>query len=162
MGLLDDAIRDHLELKRLSGADPRVIDREEREALDPVLGDEEADRQADVSIDGPGLTPEAEGEIMTAETRQEGGLINPHAPSHRTDASNTGQETAELDMRTVLHEHEAAPPTEASPDDPGIDAAAMTPLSDHDEDSLDWEIRAEPSGGSPADLGQHVPYTQRP
>jgi hypothetical protein len=36
MGLLDDAIRDHLDLKRRRGADPAEIDRAEREALGPV------------------------------------------------------------------------------------------------------------------------------
>ena len=34
MGLLDDAIRDHLELKRRRGADPAEVAREQREALD--------------------------------------------------------------------------------------------------------------------------------
>src|SRR5919106_1316854 len=33
MGLLDDAIREHLELKRSRGADPNEVEREEREAL---------------------------------------------------------------------------------------------------------------------------------
>jgi len=36
MGLLDDAIRDHLDLKRRRGADPTEIAREESEALGPV------------------------------------------------------------------------------------------------------------------------------
>jgi hypothetical protein len=36
MGLLDDAIREHLELKRRRGADPEEIARQEREALGPV------------------------------------------------------------------------------------------------------------------------------
>jgi hypothetical protein len=36
MGLLDDAIREHLELKRRRGADPDEIERLEREALGPV------------------------------------------------------------------------------------------------------------------------------
>src|SRR4029077_14485749 len=36
MGDLDEAIRDHLELKRRSGADPTEIERLEREALGPV------------------------------------------------------------------------------------------------------------------------------
>jgi hypothetical protein len=36
MGILDDAIRDHLELKRRRGADPADIERMEREALGPV------------------------------------------------------------------------------------------------------------------------------
>jgi hypothetical protein len=33
MGLLDDAIREHLELKRRHGADPGEVERQEREAL---------------------------------------------------------------------------------------------------------------------------------
>jgi hypothetical protein len=33
MGLLDDAIREHLELKRRHGADPDEVSRQEREAL---------------------------------------------------------------------------------------------------------------------------------
>src|SRR5439155_27136183 len=36
MGLLDDAIREHLELKRRRGADPSEVAREEAEALGPV------------------------------------------------------------------------------------------------------------------------------
>ena len=35
MGLLDDAIREHLELKRKHGADPEDVARQEREALGP-------------------------------------------------------------------------------------------------------------------------------
>jgi hypothetical protein len=36
MGVLDDAIRDHLDLQRRRGADPAEIERAEREALGPV------------------------------------------------------------------------------------------------------------------------------
>jgi hypothetical protein len=36
MGLLDDAIREHLDLKRRRGADPSEVAREEAEALGPV------------------------------------------------------------------------------------------------------------------------------
>jgi hypothetical protein len=36
MGVLDDAIREHLDLKRRHGADPAEIERAEREALGPV------------------------------------------------------------------------------------------------------------------------------
>ena len=38
MGLLDDAIREHLELKRRRGADPEEVAREQREALDVATG----------------------------------------------------------------------------------------------------------------------------
>jgi hypothetical protein len=36
MGLLDDAIKEHLDLKRRRGADPTEVERAEREALGPV------------------------------------------------------------------------------------------------------------------------------
>jgi len=36
MGLLDDAIREHLDLKRRHGADPAELERAEQEALGPV------------------------------------------------------------------------------------------------------------------------------
>jgi hypothetical protein len=49
MGLLDDAIREHLELKRRRGADPSDIDRAEREALGPVRRAPEESEPADLA-----------------------------------------------------------------------------------------------------------------
>ncbi len=43
MGLLDEAIREHLELKRRRGADPGDIARAEHEALEPIFPDEPAE-----------------------------------------------------------------------------------------------------------------------
>src|SRR5271170_3352771 len=39
MGLLDDAIRQHLEFKRMRGADPSEVASEERDALGPETQD---------------------------------------------------------------------------------------------------------------------------
>ena len=39
MGFLDDAIREHLDLKRRRGADPSEVELAEREALGPVRRD---------------------------------------------------------------------------------------------------------------------------
>ena len=83
MGLLDDAIREHLELKRRRGADPGHVDREQREALNDPL-DSEAGRIVDHSSSGPVSAPE----LDSAATSQ-----------------NMLEETAELDMRTVLDHH---------------------------------------------------------
>jgi hypothetical protein len=41
--MLDDAIREHLELKRRHGADPQEVARQEDEALGPVPGRESDD-----------------------------------------------------------------------------------------------------------------------
>ena len=60
MGLLDEAIREHLELKRRRGADPSAIAREEREALAPVFPDESAAGGGDTARDAPeavGIAP---------------------------------------------------------------------------------------------------------
>ena len=46
MGLLDDAIREHLELKRRRGADPAEIERDEQEALGPVRRAPEEDEES--------------------------------------------------------------------------------------------------------------------
>jgi hypothetical protein len=57
MGLLDDAIREHLDLKRRRGADPTEIERAEREALGPVrrgpeiTGDEPAPPESDPELE---------------------------------------------------------------------------------------------------------------
>jgi hypothetical protein len=85
MGMLDDAIRDHLELKRRRGADPSEVAREQREALD----------MAEEPLDDADFAPHNEASV-TAEA--EGAL----AASVAEDGGGTAGETAELDMRTVL------------------------------------------------------------
>lgn len=64
MGLLDDAIREHLDLKRRRGADPTEIERAEREALGPVrrgpeVGGEEAPPGEPPVDPEAGVAPEA-------------------------------------------------------------------------------------------------------
>ncbi len=52
MGLLDDAIREHLELKRNRGADPSEVARQEEEALGDPRGPA-PDTEADGDLDEP-------------------------------------------------------------------------------------------------------------
>jgi hypothetical protein len=118
MGLLDDAIREHMELKRLRGADPGEVARQEHDALGPVVrehdpedsaleddgqGDEDPHPNSDphdlgtgdpTHEDGAGV----EGDLSVTPSRA------PH-PERGADFANVGQETAELDMRTVLGGH---------------------------------------------------------
>jgi len=109
MGLLDDAIREHMELKRLRGADPSVLARQEQDALGPVVLESEDEEQAFEDGDG--------GHEVALEDDGDGG--HGDLPGDRSgpsaahpagsDFANVGQETAELDMRTVLDEqHEVA------------------------------------------------------
>ena len=100
MGLLDDAIREHLELKRRRGADPGEVDREQAEALAPV-----SDRE--LAADGSG---DADGE-QDAPLAPETGtpMIGPLG----AEPGDELPETAELDMERAIHgngegEHDAA------------------------------------------------------
>jgi hypothetical protein len=53
MGLLDDAIREHLDLKRRRGADPAEVERAEQEALGPVRRNRDPGETADPEDQAP-------------------------------------------------------------------------------------------------------------
>jgi hypothetical protein len=116
MGLLDDAIREHMELKRLRGADPGEVAREEQDVLGPVDLDQHAESQesedgsaaAERVASGREVTVEDSDRAGTGESAEhDAGAASEISPEQ--DFANVGQETAELDMRTVLDEqHEAA------------------------------------------------------
>src|ERR1700733_12228511 len=57
MGLLDDAIREHMELKRLRGGDPTVIAQQEHDALGPVPREEDVAAPHDGAPHAEGTTP---------------------------------------------------------------------------------------------------------
>ena len=142
MGLLDDAIREHMELKRLRGADPSEVARQERDALGPVVrepdGDEQELRDGE---DGPGEP--GDHEARGGSGRDEHGGHDPHDepapsggaagggdpaegphPAKGPDFANVGQETAELDMRTVLDEQHETADRAGQIDSAGLGAAA--------------------------------------
>ena len=64
MGLLDEAIREHLELKREHGADPRELARLEDEALSPPVRETEDAQEA---------TPRGSGRARPGQRRRWGG-----------------------------------------------------------------------------------------
>jgi hypothetical protein len=66
MGLLDDAIREHLDLKRRRGADPNEVERLEREALGPVRRPQPDALEATLA-DEPGASPEFREEAPTGD-----------------------------------------------------------------------------------------------
>jgi hypothetical protein len=150
MGLLDDAIREHLEFKRLHGADPGEVARQEHEALGPVYR-------------GEGSPPAEPAGIREGDDRQDQTPTPSEGSAESTrrapGVAGGGQETAELDMRTVLRTEQpvraavaaadAAPPSPSaspqsslgegrSPADPSRESSA--------EGSLEWEVpdRSQP------------------
>jgi hypothetical protein len=132
MGLLDDAIREHLELKRLRGADPGDVARAEQDALGAVRG---------------GVAPE-EHPVHSDPQPSAGGLFFSAADSTHEESSSplghASQETVEINMEAEFeqgleHEHERQPSSEVRAAPVGHPAYTQ---SDPDE-SLDWE----PLGG---------------
>jgi hypothetical protein len=114
MGLLDDAIREHLELKRLRGADPGDVAREEQAALGPVHRGGEAESQ------GP--------QAKDAETVHSDESLPPGSDAAPASDSSAGQETIEINMEAELAASRAAPV--AHPVD--VQAASG--------ESLEWEM----------------------
>jgi hypothetical protein len=132
MGLLDDAIREHMELKRLRGADPSEVARQERDALGPVVRERDGDEQE--LRDGEDGHGGEHGEHDHHDSHDEAapstgapGADDPAAapdPGKGSDFANIGQETAELDMRTVLDEQHEAADRAGQIDSAGLGAAA--------------------------------------
>jgi hypothetical protein len=132
MGLLDDAIRDHLELKRRRGADAGEVARAQREALDPVFPG---------GAMPAGTDPQAGSQVAAADSPAADGVTapagedSPARPASEPPAADTppgaepstvAQETVELDMESVLEEDR---------DPPG-------------QDSLEWEVPGGAAGDS--------------
>jgi hypothetical protein len=129
MGLLDEAIREHLELKRRRGADPSAIAREEREALAPVFPEEPVDDDGAAAVQEP----------------ETAAAVPVEAPAYEhdelADLSAVGQETAELDMQAVMD----ADLDSASRVGPvGAEPVPASPAEEMSADeSLDWEFPSE-------------------
>ena len=144
MGLLDDAIREHLELKRLRGADPGLVAREEHTAFGPVRGD------GNGGVDDDGATP---GDLVgegSSPTRD--GPVQTSQPDSARDFSNVGQETAELDMRTVLDDE---PGHDHAPSEPGVGDGPSTGGAHTEQraadDALEWEMPGDGASDNPAE-----------
>ena len=111
MGLLDDAIREHLELKRRRGADPDEIARQEDEALgDPRSG--EFARPYDEE-EPPAAVPEEE-DLPPEPPEPAAYEPEPESPWLDDDGGEPGQPTAEFTPPDVEHETE---PEVVRPDD---------------------------------------------
>jgi hypothetical protein len=123
MGLLDDAIREHLELKRRRGTDPTEIERMERDALGPIVRGEETppsfgDEQAYAEQPPQALAEPiqaVEEHIPVAEPAPEPVAQVEVPPTHVEEEDLDGA-TQEYDVETaaalLADEDVATPPTE--------------------------------------------------
>jgi hypothetical protein len=150
MGLLDDAIREHLDLKRRRGADPGEVAREQREVLDSGSVEDASDGAllpeesvsgaplVDPAVASPGDAPP---EVMEAEDRVHSPApAEPGNPPSDVGGISAG-ETAELDMSTVLGEDIAhQSPSEAAAD---VDHPSAADPAATEGDSLEWEMPSD-------------------
>jgi hypothetical protein len=137
MGLLDDAIREHLELKRRHGADPGEVAKQEHEALGPVRGE---GARAPGSVQEEPLSPEHEellapDDAWEPEEEPEAGARHaagepPAEPEHDEDEPEAdpqggsrrlrdepGQETMSFSLSDLEEEEAQAPTPDEVPED---------------------------------------------
>jgi|SRR5579884_1591349 len=178
MGLLDDAIREHLDLKRRRGADPAEIERAEREALGPVrrepLGSEELGERLDPGVHEPGYAYEEELPSATAPETSADPEPPPLAIGGQPDATATGQVAGEGEYEADYDEYEddeefydeyelesstQAPPPAAEQSHPPAPAAAPPPPPPRFDDTLgettEYDIESADAEG-PAEDGEDV------
>jgi hypothetical protein len=99
MGLLDDAIREHLELKRQHGADPTEVEQQEREALGAqqraefaaTPGEPGDEPPVEVGEPAPPEEPPAAEETQVLEDRDE---LPADEPAGVAEVPEPGQEAA--------------------------------------------------------------------
>jgi len=111
MGFLDDAIREHLELKRRRGADPADIERAEREALGPV-------RRHPEPLEGDTHGDNALGELGSHEAEHVLGAAT-FDSEHTSSAEHSSADYGRFDPADGGHfsdEHTLAEPEQAAPE----------------------------------------------
>jgi hypothetical protein len=159
MGLLDDAIREHLDLKRRRGADPAEIEQAERDALGPVRrGPEGADdgeldelsaddeRFAYDQEDEQDWDESANGEPMIAEDYEPAFEDEPEEPRGSSrEPFDAGDDP--LDSSTVAHQASEPYPAPEGP----ARAAPGDSDSHADEDASSSHGRADAQSDSPSE-----------
>jgi len=157
MGLLDDAIREHLELKRLRGADPGEVAREQREALEAVPRREEVAAPAEMSAaedqaeaiaerTSPETHPQEEARVAARPITGGQPVRAPQPVSG--ESSQVSQETAELDMRSVMNdETNSSAGASSAPEAVAVRDRTDETVRDPSESSTEWEAPGAAPGG---------------
>jgi hypothetical protein len=134
MGLLDEAIREHLDLKRRRGADPTEVERAEREALGPVRRGPESlapieepheELAADVGYAPP--EDEAWNELMAQNEHEHGEAPAAEFAAH-DEFEHEFEALAEPDHGDLL-----GPQIELTPPQPVAESAPAAPAAADDD-----------------------------
>lgn len=157
MGVLDDAIRQHLELKRAHGADESDLQRKENEALGPVR--REAEERGEEAA-----APQEEAVEETAATAEEPAESAPEPVAKEPEAFADDEPFAEgepfADPPPAAEEPVAAEePTPAASDTPtrGFDALSEDDIEDEPFADKPAPPAAEPPAGDSEDVLELTP-----
>jgi len=133
MSILDDAIREHLELKRAHGADATELKKLEDEAFGPPARPDEVDPLAEAPTEflapegGEGATAEAEAEPSGRRISNIADLQEAPAPSKEDAESEEGEPAAETEQAPAEQEPEpSAMENEAISDPEPADSSHST------------------------------------
>ena len=135
MGLLDDAIREHLELKRRHGADASEVERQEQEALGPARRsaapaaetayDDEAAADEDARYEDDDLDYEDEPPVASVPVGEPEAPVAPAGREGRFEREPADRADEVVDDLEPVHEDDLEPPPSAervAGDEPGEDA----------------------------------------
>jgi hypothetical protein len=152
MGILDDAIRDHLDLKRRRGADPSEVERAERDALGPVRRNptpgELAEADAEAAPDGAAAYAPG----GAAAYAPEDAPAYDHAGDEDWSHDSLQEPAADAGVQPVYDE----PPAEPAPAFPPAMAGAGPETAEYDvEDALAAEEHEQ--GGDDDDVLEETP-----
>jgi hypothetical protein len=160
MGLLDDAIREHLDLKRRRGADPTEIERAEREALGPVrrgpdMTGQEPGSEIDAGIDPGGRLPGATTPEFEAASQ---------APAEPWEPFDEDPELRALEERDELSPYEPAHAADGDPlmDDEQLSGERRGTVPPHPAEAASTpasEAVPAPHPADPAPPHQDQPFT---
>ena len=171
MGILDDAIREHLELKRRQGADPTEVEKLEREALGPVrrgaegpedvapgldddvaLYEDAAPEWSEPALDDEDLVPEPEPSVSVVPEPppDAAGLFDHEADADPAAAPAPSSADADFDEPPTAETPAAAtPPPAPGPVPPAAEPAApepgIEPLPEEhlSEETAEYDVEAE-------------------
>jgi len=173
VGVLDDAIREHLELKLKRGADPGEVSQQEAEALGPARREAVAEPSGEVVQDGSGDEPTVAAEPPTqlaeelvppTEIAEEPVLEPEHPPLHAVDDTAGAEETEAFPEAPPPE-----PPAPGSTEDPNatVEWPAPAPPDDPvvEEAPEPDEVPAEEQMSPPTDPepgDDHLRFEQKP
>jgi hypothetical protein len=132
MGLLDDAIREHLDLKRRRGADPAEIERAEQDALGPVRRGPEGSDEAEMEqlpADAEPFDYDQEDERDWQPAERESTAAEDYEPEEPRDSGGPSDAEDPLDAATAAH---PAPEPYAAPQADQPDAVSSDTGRDDD------------------------------